>query len=39
MLAEQFADRQTDLAVKGFLKEALAPKEFYDGWIKELRRL
>lgn len=38
-LAEQFAERQTDLAVKGFLKTSLEPKEFYDGWIKELRRL
>ncbi|SFO86351.1 hypothetical protein [Ralstonia sp. NFACC01] len=38
-LAEQFADSQTDLAQKSFLKAALAPEDYYDGWIKELRRL
>ena len=38
-LAEQFAEQQADLAVKSFLKDAVSKKDYYDEWIKELRRL
>jgi len=38
-LARQFADNQTDLAVRAYLLDALQGPEFYDRWITELRRL
>lgn len=38
-LASQYTDRQDDLIVMGQLKAALETDDFYDGWIKELRRL
>ncbi|WP_204374064.1 hypothetical protein, partial [Burkholderia cenocepacia] len=38
-LADQFASGQSDLVVTGELKAALEIHDFYDGWIRALRKM